>query len=132
MLRHRLNTADYPAFIVRLFKGRFHLAADVCPFPGAHLRVNPTIGNNLHGPIGKQQINEQAVVVLGIPHPQLRKKLERTISRGLPFEERRAVQCAFHCETDFSNVCSFARLNRFLDRDQGLPGESPVDLPVGQ
>ena len=131
MLRHRPNAADHAAFVVRLFKGSFHLAADVFPFPRADLRVNPAIGNDLHGPVGEQQVDQQAVVVLGIPHAQLRKNLESTVSRGLPLEERRAVQCPFHRETDFSDVRGIARLDRLLNRDQGLAGESPVDLPVG-
>ncbi len=36
ILRHRLNTADHAALVVRLFEGSFHLAADVFPFPGTH------------------------------------------------------------------------------------------------
>src|ERR1035437_3584004 len=130
MLRHRLNTADHAAFIISLFEGSFHFAANLFPFARADLRVNPTIGNNFHGPVGEQQINKQAVVVLGIPYPRLRKHVDGAFSRGLPLEQRRAVQCALHDETDFADVRGFARFDRLLNRDQGLAGKSPVDFPV--
>src|ERR1700693_4879491 len=130
MLCNRLNTADHAAFVFRVFKGSFHLAANAFPFPRARLRMNPAISNNFHGPVGKQQINQHAVIVFGVPYPHLRKYLDGAFSRGLSLEEWRAMQRPFHRKTDFADVCGLARFYRLFNRDQGLAGKSTVDLPV--
>lgn len=69
MLRYRLNTADHAHFVVRMFKGCFPRAENLFPFLRVHPCVNPAISNNLDVAVGKQQINQHAVVVFGIPHP---------------------------------------------------------------
>jgi hypothetical protein len=66
--------------------------------------VNPAIGNNLNVPVGEQQINQHAAVVLGVPYPQLRKHVDSAFFRGLSFEEQRTIQCSFRHETYFSDV----------------------------
>ena len=124
MLRCRLNAADYAAFVVRLFKGGFHLAANPFPFLGARLRVNSAIGNNLNVSIGEQQINQYAVIVDSVPHAKLRKYVDGALSRRLPLEKRRTVQCTFHRETDFADVCGLARFNCLPNRDQRLTGKA--------
>lgn len=82
MPRHRLNSADHAVFVVGLFKGGFHRAANLFPFLRTHFRVNPAIGNNLDIPISKQQTNQHAVILFGVPYTQLRKHVDRTLPRG--------------------------------------------------
>lgn len=70
VLRHCLNAANNAPFIFRLFKGSFHREAYLLPFLRTHFCVYPAIGNDFHVPVGEQQINQQAVIVFGVPHSQ--------------------------------------------------------------
>jgi hypothetical protein len=56
------------------------------------LGVDAPIGNDFHSAIGEQEIDQQAVPVLGIPYPTLRKDLQCPLSRRLFFDKGRAVQ----------------------------------------
>ena len=47
-----------------------HFAAYGLPRGAADLAVYAAVGNDLDAPVGKQQIDQHAIVVLGVPHPQ--------------------------------------------------------------
>ncbi len=66
--------------------------------------------------IGQQQVDQHAVVVSGVPDPQLRENIQRALPRGLIPEQRRAVQCAFHDKADLAGMRGLARPDRLLDR----------------
>ena len=71
MLRHLLYAANQAAFVVCLMKVIFQHVAYLLPFLRAHLCMNPAICNNLHRPVREQQINQHAIVLFGIPYPQM-------------------------------------------------------------
>jgi hypothetical protein len=48
--------------------------------------MDAPVGHDFYRMIGQQHINQHAVVVLGVPHPQLREHLDGPLARRLPFE----------------------------------------------
>src|SRR5256885_9563477 len=70
MPRHRADSVCYRLFIVSLLELRFHRAADLLPLrPG--LCVDAAVGDDLHVALREQEVDQHAVVVLGIPDPKL-------------------------------------------------------------
>lgn len=55
--RFKLPTSEHP----------FHVLADLLPTSLANLPVYAAISHNLYIMVGKQQINQHAIIVLGIP-----------------------------------------------------------------
>ena len=54
------------------------------------LRVDTAIGHDLEIVVGQQQIDQDAVVVNGVPDPQLRKDIQCPLARRLIAKQRRA------------------------------------------
>ncbi|AJZ56694.1 hypothetical protein OI25_7534 [Paraburkholderia fungorum] len=127
----RLDPADRPVAIRALPKSLFHRVANRLPLLRTDLRVYAAIRHDLDVAICKQYVNQHAVVVLGIPYAQLREHFDSAISRRLPIEERRAVERAFDCETDITNVFRIASLDCLFNRDQGVTRKRPIDLSMG-
>ena len=71
-----------------------HRLADFFPAGGAHFGVDAAVGDDLDVAVGQQQIDQHAVVVGGVPDPQLRENVERALARRLVAEQRRAVERA--------------------------------------
>lgn len=84
MPRYRLNAGDHARFKFGLPECRFHLVADLAPFSRRYVAVNPAVGHDLYGSVGKQKVNQESIVVFGVPYAHLRKKLDCPFSRGLP------------------------------------------------
>ena len=93
----------------------FHLPTEVLPFLRADLDVHAPVGHDLDGAVGEQQINQHAIAVLGIPHAQDRKHLERTLSGQLTVEQPCAMQSAFDYEAYFTRVIGLGKFDRVLD-----------------
>src|SRR5882672_6613265 len=58
-----------------------HLTADILPALAADFRMNAAVGDDLDVTVGKQQVNEHAVVVFGVPDSQRRKHFDGTLAR---------------------------------------------------
>ena len=97
--------------------------ADFLPAGSADLGVDAAIGDDLDIAVGQQQIDQHAVIVGGVPDPQLRENIQRALARRLIAEQRRAVERAFDHEADLAGMRGLARLDRLLDRSQHLAAE---------
>src|SRR6267378_1787139 len=131
MPRHRADSVCYRRFIVSPLELRFHRAADLLPLrPG--LCVDAAVGDDLHVAVREQKIDQDAVVVLGIPYAQLREHLEGALARRLPPQERTQVERGLHREADLARVARFLLPDGFLygchrrgrKRSRNLPGNS--------
>src|SRR5216684_2035554 len=81
MPRHRADSVCYRLFIISLLELRFHRAADLLPLR-AGLCVDPAIGDDLHVALREQEVDQYAVVVLGIPDPKLGEDFQGALTRA--------------------------------------------------
>src|SRR3569833_2132090 len=87
------------------------VAADRLPAAGSDTRMDTAIGDDLDVAIGEQNIDQHAVIVCGVPDPQLREQVERTLARGLVAKQGRAVERTFHHEAHLSRMRGLASLD---------------------
>ena len=66
-----LDTQQHAGFILSTPKIRLHALADGFPLGGEHVSMHASICNDFDVTVGKQEIDEYAIAVLGVPHPQL-------------------------------------------------------------
>ena len=116
--RHGRYPLDHAALEVPCPEIRFHLLADFFPALAADPGVYSTIGHNLEIVVGQQQVDQDAVVVDGVPDPQLRKNIQRPLPRRLVAKQRPAVERAFDHETHLPGMRGLTRLDRLLDLRQ--------------
>ena len=57
--------------------------ADLLPALSTNMGIDAAIGDDLDILIGEQQIDQNAVVLCGVPDPQMRENIERAPSRWL-------------------------------------------------
>src|SRR5271165_6566369 len=114
--RHRFDTPDRAGLELTAAKLRFHLAADFLPAGFALARINAAVGDDLDLAVGEQQIDEDAVIVLGVPDPQMREHVQRAIAGGLVAEQGCAVERTLHDKADLAGMSGLARLDRLLDQ----------------
>ena len=107
-----------------------HRAADRLPARSADLRIDAAIGDDLDVAVGEQQIDQHAVVVRGVPDPQMREHVERALAGGLVAEQGGAVERAFHDETDLAGMRCFALLDRLLDAVEHVLRENLLRPPM--
>src|SRR6267378_5512405 len=82
MPRHRADSVCCRLFIVSLPELRFHRAADLVPLrPGPC--VDAAVGDDLHVAVREQKIDQDAVVVLGVPDAKLREHFDGAFARRL-------------------------------------------------
>ena len=55
-----------------------------CPLLGAHMPVQAAVGDDLDRVLGQQQVDQHAVVVLGVPHAQLAEHRDRAVACAAP------------------------------------------------
>ena len=114
--RHRLDALDRAAPKSPALKSSSISAADLLPAGRADFGVDAAVGDDLDVAVGQQQIDQHAVVVRGVPDPQLRENIQRALPRRLIAKQRRAVERAFDHETHLAGMRGLARLDRLLDR----------------
>src|SRR3954453_6334691 len=112
---HRLDAADHAALELPRPELDFHGAADALPTLGANLRIDTAIGDDLDIAVGEQEIDQDAVVVRGVPDAQLREHVERALARRLVAKQRAAIERAFDHEANLPGMHGFAALDRLLD-----------------
>src|SRR5580693_269910 len=128
--RHRLDPLDDAAFEIRAPEFGFHVGADFRPARKPDPGVDAAIGDDLDLAIGQQEIDQHAVVVRGVPYPQLRKNIQRSFPRQLVAEQRPAIQRALHHEADLAGMRRLTCLDRLLDRGQHCGAKNAPSLPV--
>src|SRR5258708_30508647 len=77
-----------------------HLTADILPALAADLRMNAAVGDDLDATVGKQQVNEHAVVVLSVPDSQGRKHFDGALACRLTAEQGIEIERVFHGKPD--------------------------------
>ena len=92
VLAGRPNPADHSALEIACAKRIFHGPTDRFPPLRPDARVHAAIGENFDVPIGEQEIDEHAVVVLGIPYVQTGEHLDSAILRGDATQEVGQIQ----------------------------------------
>src|SRR5207253_9921175 len=128
--RDRLDPFDDATLEISRLEVSLHLGANFFPARRTDFRIDPAIGDDLDVAISEQQIDQHAVVVGGIPDPQLRKNVQRSLPRGLIPEQRRAVQRAFNNEADLAGMGGLACPDCPLDRSQHMRRENPPHPPA--
>ncbi len=68
MVPYRLNASKHSEFVSVAAKGVLHLSANGVPLFLWDPRMNPTVGNDFDAAVGQQQVNQDTVVVFGIPY----------------------------------------------------------------
>src|SRR5690348_18377273 len=96
-------------------KRRFHSCTDRLPRTGRHLTVDAAIGDDLDVAIGKQEVNEDAGVLLGVPDAKQTEHLERALARREVPQHAKRRQRAFDGEAYLAAVATLACGNRVLD-----------------
>src|ERR1035438_7567642 len=118
--RHRLDPLDDAGLEIPGLELGFHVAADLFPAARADMGFDAAVGDDFDLAVGEQQIDQHAVVVRGVPDPQMRKNVERALARGLIVEQRRAVERALDDKAQLAGMGSFAGLDRLLDAVEHL------------
>ena len=95
----------------------------------AHARVDAAVGDDLHIAVGQQEIDQHAVVVLGVPHAQRREHLDRAFPRRHTAQQLRQIERVLDREADLSGVRGFALADGLLDRVQQACRERPPHAP---
>ena len=94
------------------------MAAQIFSHPATDPGIDAAVGDDLDVAIGQQQIDQDAVVVGGVPDPQLRKDIQRTLSRRLIAEQWRAIQRALDDKAHLAGMRGLACLDRAFDGAQ--------------
>ena len=83
---------------------RLHLAAEAIPVGLGHAARQAPIRNDFNGMFGMQHIDEDAVVVLGIPDPQQPEHLDGPFARSKTGQQIPQLQGVFDHETQFTGM----------------------------
>ena len=106
-----------------------HAVADGLPSLRADARVDPAIADDLEVAVGQQEVDEDPVVVLGIPDPQLAEHLDRALARGDPAQDLARVERVLDGEADLTAVRGLAFADRRLDIRERLRREHLAHAP---
>ena len=129
--RHRLDPLDHAALEISGPETRVSISTQIFSQPAcADLGVDAAVGDDLDVAVGQQQIDQHAVVVRGVPDPQLREDIQRPLPRRLIAKQRRAVERAFDHEAHLAGMRGLARLDRLLDRRQRLRRKNAPQPPA--
>jgi hypothetical protein len=90
------------------------------PLGRANAGVDSPVGDDLHVAIGQQQIDQDTAVLFGVPDAELRKDLDRALSRRLTAEQRPPIERGLDGEPDFSAVRPLGSPDRLLDRRERI------------
>src|SRR5262249_29624071 len=110
LARDILYSLDHARFEIAPPEIRFHVAADFCPTLAANMRIDAAVGNNLDPVVGKQQVDQDTIVVRGIPNAQMREDIERALARRLVAKQGRSVEGAFSDKAHLAGMRGLAGL----------------------
>src|ERR1700738_3037232 len=126
LLSHSLDALCDAGFKLPRPEIALHRLADFLPARAANFCIDAAIGDDLDLAVGQQEIDQHAIVVGGVPDPQMRKNIQRALPRRLILEQRLAIQRAFHHEADLAGMRRLARLDRLFDGSQYLARKNPA------
>ena len=129
---HGLDTRDRPGLESPRSIVILHQPADGLPLLGADTIAEAPVRDDLNVAVGHLHIDEDTVVVGGVPNAQLPEHVERPRSRVEIVEYMQWRQGSFDRETDFAAVRRLGALDRPLDGIQSGPGELAAGAQVGR
>src|SRR3954453_5664160 len=113
------NSCDHAGFKLSMGKRAFHLTADAFPFVVCYPGVDPPVRYDFNITVCKQQINQNAVVLFGIPDAKMGKYVYGALPSGLTLKQGLCTQGCLHGETYFPCMAGFRSFNSFFDRCHG-------------
>src|ERR1700692_2113911 len=125
-----INPCDRPCFIAPRAKILFHEAAYGFPLGLAHARRQTPIRYDFHIAIRKLNVDEHAVVVLGIPHLQMSEHVERPGTGTQVVDDMERRERRLDGETYLAGVGPFGARDRLLDGIEGALGELEARAPM--
>src|SRR6516165_11019329 len=126
LVRDHGNPLEHAALETTGPEFHIHVVANSGPTLGTDVRVDAAIGDDLDLAVGKQDIDQDAVVVRGVPDPQMRKDVESALARRLIVEQRRAIERAFDDKPELAGMGCLAGLDRGFDpREHGRRKQAP-------
>ena len=110
-----LDAQQYAGFEFVLGEHSLHLATDRLPMHGTDQTIETAIRHNFDIAIRQQQVDQDAIVGLGIPHPQFTEQSQRALAGADAAKQRRQIQRAFHREAYFGVMRLFGNHHRSFD-----------------
>src|SRR5438874_7295305 len=128
--RHRRDPIDHAGFEISRTEVPLHRGADLLPTLRPDLGGDAAIGDDLDLAVGEQEIDQHAVVVMGVPDAQMREDIQRALARRLIAKQWRAVERAFNDKPHLAGVSGLAGLDGLLDRRQHARRKDPPHSPA--
>src|SRR5262245_20870193 len=94
-----LNARDGTGLISATTEVLAHYLADLLPFLNANVVRDAAVGNDFHASIGQLDVQQHAVVLLGIPDAQLGEHHQCALARRRIAAQIRPGQRGFHRKT---------------------------------
>ncbi len=100
-----------------------------------HLRLvdtsaQATVGDDLDGVLGNQQVDQHAVVFLGVPDTELPEQRHRALTRRTASKQFVERQAGFDTETYLSTVLPLARGDGVLETVDCTRAEAALDVAL--
>ncbi len=112
-----LDTVQHTGLIIALLEMSFHGLANRLPFAAVHPGVYAPVDDNFDVPVRKKQIDENAVVVLGVPDPQVRENLDGTVPRRDASQQGSDVQRPLYSKPDLTDMRAMTCTDSLFNRD---------------
>lgn len=117
-IRNGANTLLCTLLELPLAKCPLHLSADRRPTSISHALVNATVGDDLDGAIGQQDIDQDTAIVLGIPNTQCREQVDGALARGESRPQCGHAKVRLDDKTQLAVMAMLAVADRCLDLPQ--------------
>src|SRR5688572_30413107 len=104
-------------------KRRFHSLADRFPGALADAAMNRAVRDDLHVVIGQQQVQQNAVVLFGVPDAHRAEHLDRTLAGAHVAKHALQRQRGLDRHADLAAMRGLAGLDRALDALHRIGGE---------
>src|SRR5258708_2044795 len=108
----------------------FHEAAHSLPFRGADAALEAPIRDDFHITIRQLHVDQDPVVVLGVPHAEVREHLQRAGTGGHAVQNVQRRQRGFDREANLAGVRTLDACDGLLDGVERCAGEQHACAPV--
>ena len=128
---HALQGCCHAHGIVAALESGLHVTDQRLPLLRRQGARQGAVGDDLDGVVGQQQIDQGAVVVLGIPDAQLAEQRDGALARRGIAPDVAGRQAGLDADTDLSCMALLAHGDQALQLRQGLGWECTPQLPFG-
>jgi len=126
--RNCLDGLHEALFVLQLAKARGHERNDIAPFVRCHMAGEAPVGHDLYRVLGQQQVDQHAVVVLGVPHAVFAKQHDGAFARTRMPAQVTPGQAGFGDDADLARVLPFAGGHLRGEALQGLTRQRTARL----